>query len=73
MIERERIDQRPEIEPLGALGDGREIDAGRGRHAERRRVMLGAVIAVDAGAVVGLDQLQPVFVEIGERRLFRST
>ena len=29
--------------------------------------MLGEVIAVEAGAVVGLDQLQPVGVELAER------
>src|SRR5262245_47951848 len=32
-------------------------------------MVLGAVITVDAGAVVGLDQLQPVLVEIGERQI----
>ena len=30
-------------------------------------VVLGAVVAVEAGAVVGLDQLEPVLVERGER------
>src|SRR6185437_10621691 len=36
-------------------------------HAERRRMMLGAVIAVDAGTLVGFDQLEPVLVERVQR------
>ncbi len=67
MIERQRINQRPEVKLPGALCDGREIDARRRRHAERRRMVLGAMVAVDAGAVVGLHQLEAVFVEIAER------
>ena len=68
MIERQRVDQRPEIEPLGALRDGGEKHARGGRHAERRRMMLGDLIAIEAEPVVKLDQLQPVLVEIAQRR-----
>ena len=32
-------------------------------------MVLGAVIAVDAGAVIGLDQLEAVLVEIRERQI----
>jgi len=32
-------------------------------------MVLGAVVAIDAGAVIGLDQLQPVFVEILQRQV----
>ena len=31
--------------------------------------MLGAMIAVEAGAVVGLDQLEAIFVELVERQI----
>ena len=34
---------------------------------ERRAVMLGDVIGVEAGAVIGLDELQPRLVEIAQR------
>ena len=67
MIERERVDERPEAEPLRPLRDGGEEDARRGRHAERRRVMLGEVIGVEAARVIGLDQLQPLLVLTAER------
>ena len=60
VIEVDRVDQRPEAQRLGALRDGGEEHAGRGRHAERRRVVLGQVIGVEAGSLVELDQSQPV-------------
>jgi hypothetical protein len=63
MVEVDGVDQRPEAQRPGALGDGGQEHAGRGRHAERRRVMLGQVIGVEAGALVELDQAQP-FVEL---------
>ena len=60
MIEVHGVDQRPEAQRLGALRHGGQEDAGRGRHAERRRVMLGQVIGVEARALVELDQAQPL-------------
>ena len=60
MIEVDGVDQRPEAQRLGALGHGGQEHAGRGRHAERRRVMLGQVIGVEARALVELDQPQPL-------------
>ncbi len=60
MIEVHRVDQRPEAQLLGTLRDGGEEDAGRGRHAERRRMMLGQVIGVKARLLIQLDQLQPL-------------
>ena len=62
MIEAERIDQRTEAERGGALGDGGEEEAGRGRDAERRAVMFGHVIGVEARPFVELDQAQALFV-----------
>ena len=63
MMERQRIDQRAEAKALRALGDGGEVNAGRGGQPERRRVMLGGMIGVEAAAIVGLDDLQPFLVE----------
>ena len=62
MIEAERIDQRAETERGGALGDGGEEQAGRGRHAERRAVMLGHMIGVETRPLVELDEAQALFV-----------
>src|SRR5712691_5171364 len=39
----------------------------RGRHSERRRVVLGDVQGVDAGPVVGLRQPQPVLEQLAQR------
>ena len=69
IIQRQDIDQRPEQDLFGALGHGGEEHAGRGRHAERRRVMLGHVIAVNAGRLVSFDHLQAIFVDVGQRRV----
>ena len=55
MVERQQIDQRAEAQGLRALRHRGEKQAGRGGAAERRRVVLGEVIAVDAGAIVGFD------------------
>src|SRR5260370_19150799 len=60
MIEVHGVDQRAEAQRLGALRHRGEKDAGRGRHAERRRVMLGQVIGVKARLLVELDQPQPL-------------
>jgi hypothetical protein len=67
MIQRQRVDQRAEAQALRALRDGGQIHAGRGCQAQRRRVMLGHVIAVEAGLVVGLDQRQAIGIETIER------
>src|SRR5215208_6647301 len=59
-IEVDGVEQRPEAQPLGALGHGGQEHAGRRRHAEWRRVMLGQVIGMKTRALVELDQLQPL-------------
>ena len=66
-VKRQAIDRRPEAQAPCALGDRGEEHARRRRHAERRAVMLGQVIAVEAGAVVQLEQPQPVLVEVRQR------
>ena len=67
MIERQRVDQRP-AEPPRTLRDCGEENAGRGCHAERRRVVLGHVIGVKAKAVIGFGELQAILIEFGERQ-----
>ena len=67
MVERQRIHQGPEAKAFGALRREREEDRRRGRHPERRRVVLGDVQSVQADPVVGLGELEPVLEELGER------
>jgi hypothetical protein len=69
MMQRQRIDERAEAQPFGALRDRREENAGRRRHAERREVMLGDVIRIEAAAIERLDHLEPVFVVIPQREV----
>ena len=64
MIERQRVDQGPEAELLGALRDAGEIDRRRGGQAERRLVVFGDVVAIEAAAIVGFDDLETVVVEV---------
>ena len=71
MIERQRVNERAEVDALGALRDRRHQHARRGRHAKRRRVMLGDLVAIETKPVVELDQLQAVLVEIAQRRAGR--
>ena len=69
MMERKRVDQRAEAQRLRALGDRGQEYAGRGGEPERRRVVLGGVIRVEAAAIVGLDQLQALLIEIRQWNL----
>ena len=64
MVQRQGVDQWSEPELAGALGDGREKYAGRRSKAERRRVVFSDVIAIEAQAVIGFSELQPLFIEI---------
>ncbi len=63
MMEGKGIDQRPETQTLRALSDRGEENAGRGGKAERRRVMLGGMVRVEAAAIAGFDDLQPLLVK----------
>jgi len=66
MAQGQDVDQRPEAQPLGALGNRRQQHAGHTGHAERRRVMLGDMIGVEAAAVVDLGKLEPALIELRE-------
>ncbi len=58
--------QRAEPHSRRALERGREEKPGRGREAERRAVMLGDVIGVEAGVLAMLDDAQPRRIEIAQ-------
>src|SRR5258706_4756 len=66
-VERHRPCQRPEPQAARALGKRRKEHARGGRHAERRPVVLGEVISVEAGAIVGLCDFEAVLVIVRER------
>ena len=68
MIERQQINERTEAQMARALRDGGEKDPRRSGDAERRRVMFGEVVGVDARAIISLDQAQPVLVMLAERQ-----
>ena len=68
MIERQQIHHRAEFEPLGALRDRRQKDAGRGRVAEGGVMVLGEVVAIEPGPIVRLDELQPFLEMPGQRQ-----
>jgi hypothetical protein len=69
MVERKGIDQRTEAQALRALSDCGEENAGRGGKPQRRRVMLGGVIRIEAAAIVGFDDLQPFLIECVQRTI----
>src|SRR5215813_1804360 len=69
MVERKGIDQRTEAQALRALRDRGEENAGRGGEAQRRRVMLGGMIRIEAAAIIGFDDLQPFLVECVQRTI----
>src|SRR5580700_4960983 len=68
MMQRQHVDQRAEADAPGALGERRQEHA-RARHrAERRRMVLGEVIAVEAFRLKQLDKLQALLELDGARR-----
>ena len=69
MVERKGIDQRTEAQALRALCDRGEENAGRGGKAQRRRVMLGGMIGIEAAAIVGFDDLQSFLIECVQRTI----
>ena len=62
MIEAQRIGERPEAKLGRTLGDGGEEQAGRGRRAQRRAVVLGHVIGVKTRPFIDLGQAEAVFI-----------
>ena len=67
--QRQRVDQRADAQPFGALRDRGEKHAGRTGCAERRRMVLGDQVGVKTFAVVHLGQPQPVLVMLRERQV----
>jgi hypothetical protein len=67
MVERQEIDERTEAQIRRALRHGGEEKAWRCGTAERRRMMLGKVISVNAGAVISFDQGEAIGIELAER------
>jgi hypothetical protein len=64
MVQRQHVDARAEAQAPGALGHGAEEDVLRRRQAvDRRRVVLGQVIRVEAGRVEALDLQQPLAID----------
>jgi hypothetical protein len=68
IVEGQAVDARPEADAARALRRGGEEDAGHGREAERRRVVLGQVIG-RTGRVVSLEEAQAALVELVERHV----
>ena len=68
MIERQGENHRPEAQPLGALRDRRQENAGRRRHAERRPVVFGKMVGVESRAIEQLHDRKPLLVIIRQRR-----
>ncbi len=67
VIEHQGIDQRPEPQAPGLLGHRGQEHAGRRRHAQRRGVVFGQMVHVEAGLIIGCDQLEAVGVLLGRR------
>src|SRR6516162_3289847 len=67
MVERQQIEQRAEADaPRFTRGGGQKY-ARRRRHRQRRRVMLGEMIAVEAGGLGRLQQGEPILVGLLQR------
>jgi hypothetical protein len=69
VVEGEAVHAGPEADAPRALAGGGEEDAGDGRQTERRRVVLGEVVRVEAGGVVLLEQAQPALVVLVHRHV----
>jgi hypothetical protein len=62
VVERQAVHAGAEANAPRALGGGGEEEPGHRGQAQRRRVMLGQVIGVEAARVVFLQQAQPALV-----------
>jgi len=68
-MQRQDVDARAESEPPRALGHRGEEDVlRRGQAVDRRGVMLGQVVGVEAGRVEALDLEQALAVDAIERQ-----
>src|SRR5262249_9908937 len=66
VVERHRPHQRPEPKTRGALRHGGKKHARRGRHAERRRAVLGEVGGIETGPIGGLGDFEAILVAVRE-------
>jgi hypothetical protein len=66
MMEWQGIDKRPEPQVPRALRNAGEEDAGRRRHAKRREMMLGNVIAMEPASIIGFRELEALLMKIRE-------
>ena len=69
VVEGQQVDERPQTDAPGALRRRGEEQRRGWRHAEGRGVVLGEVIAGEAGGIRGLQELQPLLVELMQGRL----
>jgi len=60
MIQRQQKHQRTQAKTSTALGDGRQENGRRGSEAERRSVMLGYMVRLEAAFLIGFDEMQAV-------------
>src|SRR5580704_8255916 len=68
-MNRQRIDEGAKAQPRRPLPDRGQEHTGRGRHAQRREVVLRDVIGVKAGTIERLDHLKPLFVILPQRQI----
>src|SRR6267154_3336469 len=69
IVERQQIDQRPQMNPASASRDCSEKYARRRRASERSAVMFRQMVAVDVGGVGSLEQAEALLVQLFERNL----
>src|SRR5262249_22171719 len=67
-----QVNQRSEMEPLRALRNRGQKDAGRGRHAERGRVMLGQMVGVKSRRIGKREHLEPARIGLAERLILAA-
>src|SRR6266545_3576008 len=62
VMQRQHIDERRQAQSLRPLGHGSKIDGLVGRQTQGRMVVLGNMVAVEAGGIRGGGKLQPFLV-----------
>ena len=67
MIQRQQIHQRPQTNAFGMLDGRSEEDPRRRRHAQRRGVVFGQMVAVKAGFISHLEESQAPVIQLTQR------
>ena len=67
VVERQAVDERAEAQRRRALGRGGDEDARRRPVPERRAVVLGQVVGVEAGLLVALDEREALLELLADR------